>query len=62
MSEIVLSLIPESKSKIVFETLPMDDPKQRKPDITRAAKYLGWKPKVELTSGLIETIDFFKSS
>ena len=62
LSEIVLSLIPESKSKIVFETLPMDDPKQRKPDITRAAKYLGWKPKVELTSGLIETIDFFKSS
>ena len=48
LSEIILSLIPESKSKVIFKNLPMDDPKKRKPDITKAENYLDWKPKVEL--------------
>ncbi len=61
LSEIILSLIPESKSKVIFKNLPMDDPKQRKPDITKAENYLDWKPKVELTSGLIKTINYFKN-
>ena len=61
LSEIILSLIPESKSKVIFKNLPMDDPKKRKPDITKAENYLDWKPKVELTSGLIKTINYFKN-
>ncbi|MDP9347255.1 MAG: GDP-mannose 4,6-dehydratase, partial [Actinomycetota bacterium] len=47
----------ESKSEIVFEELPTDDPKVRRPDITRARELLGWKPKIELREGLRRTID-----
>ena len=50
-----------SKSKIVFKPLPVDDPKQRKPDITRARKLLKWEPKVELADGLSRTIEFFRT-
>ena len=50
-----------SKSKIVFKPLPVDDPKQRKPDITRARKLLQWEPKVELADGLSRTIEFFRT-
>ena len=49
-----------SKSKIVFKPLPVDDPKQRKPDITLARKLLKWEPKVELADGLARTIEFFR--
>jgi len=49
-----------SRSKIVFKPLPQDDPKQRKPDITKAKKILGWSPKVPLTRGLKTTIAYFK--
>ena len=49
-----------SHSKISFKPLPQDDPKQRKPDITRAQKYLHWKPQVNLASGLVETIEYFR--
>jgi UDP-glucuronate decarboxylase len=48
------------KSKLVRLPLPADDPKQRQPDITRAAKTLGWQPKVQLEDGLKETIVYFK--
>jgi dTDP-glucose 4,6-dehydratase len=41
-----------SKSEIVFEALPVDDPKQRRPDITRAMQVLGWKPEVDLEDGI----------
>jgi dTDP-glucose 4,6-dehydratase len=44
--------ITGSKSEIVFEALPVDDPKQRRPDITRAMQVLGWKPEVDLEDGL----------
>jgi len=44
----ILELIPESTSKIVFEPLPQDDPKQRKADNRLAKEKLGWEPKVEL--------------
>lgn len=50
-----------SKSKIVFEPLPSDDPMQRKPDITLAKKVLDWEPKIKLEEGLGRTIDFFKT-
>ena len=50
----------DSKSKITYKPLPMDDPKQRKPDITLAKKYLQWKPKIKLHQGLQETIRWFQ--
>jgi dTDP-glucose 4,6-dehydratase len=49
-----------AKSKINFKPLPVDDPKQRKPDITLARKLLKWEPKVELADGLARTIEFFR--
>lgn len=49
-----------SRSKIVFKPLPQDDPKQRKPDISRARKYLRWEPKVPLAAGLTKTIEYFR--
>ena len=49
-----------SRSKIVFKPLPQDDPKQRRPDIARARKILGWTPKVPLHKGLTKTIEYFR--
>jgi dTDP-glucose 4,6-dehydratase len=49
-----------SKSDIVFERLPVDDPKVRQPDIDRAKSKLGWEPRVSLDDGLRDTIEFFK--
>lgn len=46
--------------KIVFQPLPKDDPKQRRPDISRARELLGWEPGVSLEQGLLETIAYFK--
>jgi UDP-glucuronate decarboxylase len=51
-----------SASKLVFEPLPVDDPRQRKPDISLAAKQLDWHPKVSLEDGLKETIRYFRAS
>lgn len=51
-----------SRSKIVFQPLPGDDPKQRKPDITLAKEKLrGWEPKIQLEEGLLKAIDYFKA-
>ena len=49
-----------SKSTITYEPLPVDDPKQRRPNITRAKELLGWGPKVDLETGLRQTIEYFK--
>jgi len=49
-----------SKSEILFCPLPLDDPKQRRPDISVAKQVLGWEPKIALDDGLIETIRYFK--
>lgn len=49
--------VAESRSEIVFEALPTDDPQQRQPDITRAKQLLGWEPEVELRDGLRRTIE-----
>jgi len=50
-----------SHSKMVFKPLPQDDPKQRRPDITRARKILKWEPKVPLAGGLAKTIEYFRA-
>lgn len=50
-----------SGSKIIFKELPIDDPRQRKPDITLAKERLGWSPAVDLESGLKLAIDYFKT-
>jgi len=50
-----------SKSEIVYEELPVDDPKVRQPDISKAKQKLGWEPKVSREDGLQKTIDYFKS-
>ena len=49
-----------SRSKLIEEPLPADDPKQRRPDIGLARQVLGWEPKVALEQGLIRTIDYFR--
>lgn len=51
----------DTTSSIVFKSLPTDDPKQRKPDISLAKKLLGWEPKTDRATGLRITIDYFKS-
>jgi dTDP-glucose 4,6-dehydratase len=51
-----------SKSCIRYEPLPQDDPRQRRPDISKARKLLGWEPKVELEAGLRLSLDYFKKA
>jgi dTDP-glucose 4,6-dehydratase len=53
--------LARSKSKIEHRELPVDDPKQRQPDIARARKLLGWEPEVPLEEGLKRTLDYFRS-
>src|SRR5512136_336804 len=50
-----------SRSTVVFKPLPQDDPRQRRPDITRARKLLGWEPTVPLEQGLVRTIEYFRA-
>ena len=59
LAETVIKLT-NSKSKVRFENLPDDDPKQRKPDISKAKEILEWEPLVELEDGLLKTIEYFK--
>jgi dTDP-glucose 4,6-dehydratase len=49
-----------SRSKIIFKPLPQDDPRQRRPDITRARTILKWEPRVKLAAGLVKTIEYFR--
>jgi len=60
LAEIVKRLT-NSNSEIVSKPLPQDDPKQRKPDITKAKEVLGWSPEVALEDGLIKTIEYLKT-
>ena len=56
----VIIEMTNSKSNIVYKPLPEDDPKVRKPDITRAQTLLGWEPNVDLRTGLTSTIEYFR--
>ena len=60
IAQIIIKMT-NSSSQIVFKPLPEDDPKVRKPDITRAQTQLGWSPKVSIADGLTETIRYFKN-
>ena len=60
IAETIISMTG-STSKIVYRPLPTDDPKQRRPDITRARTLLGWEPKVQLEEGLVKTIEYFRT-
>jgi dTDP-glucose 4,6-dehydratase len=53
--------LADSKSQIVHRDLPIDDPKQRRPDITHAKELLGWEPEVSLEDGLSRTLEYFRS-
>ncbi len=59
MAENIIA-ITGSKSKIIYEPLPIDDPKVRQPDISTAIRILDWKPKVEVAEGLIKTMEYFR--
>jgi dTDP-glucose 4,6-dehydratase len=59
-AEEVVKLVGGS-SKIIYEPLPVDDPKQRQPDITKAKELLGWEPRVSRSEGLRITLDYFKN-
>jgi dTDP-glucose 4,6-dehydratase len=52
--------ITGSQSRIIHQPLPMDDPRVRRPDITKAQKILNWKPQIELKDGIRKTIPYFK--
>jgi UDP-glucuronate decarboxylase len=59
LAETVLAMVGGS-SRLIFQALPQDDPKQRQPDITLAHKALGWQPSVRLEEGLEKTVDYFR--
>lgn len=61
VAKLILKLT-DSKSKIIYTPRPVDDPSLRKPDVTKAIKILKWKPKIDFTQGLKETIKYFKNN
>jgi dTDP-glucose 4,6-dehydratase len=60
-AEVVLE-VTGSRSKIRYESLPQDDPKQRRPDISKAKTLLGWEPKIDLRTGLQMSLEYFRSA
>src|SRR5579863_6336434 len=56
-----IRVLTGSKSRIIHEPLPQDDPKQRKPDISKARRVLGWEPEVSLEEGLLPTVEYFRN-
>jgi dTDP-glucose 4,6-dehydratase len=57
----IIAMVPGTRSTIVYKDLPQDDPKRRRPDITRAQTLLGWNPTVERGDGLRRTLEFFRT-
>jgi dTDP-glucose 4,6-dehydratase len=57
----IIGMVPGTKSTIVFKDLPQDDPKRRRPDITRAQTLLGWNPTIDRGEGLRRTLEYFQS-
>lgn len=61
LANIIITMVDDTTSKIIFQDLPQDDPKKRKPDIEKANKYLDWIPITDLKNGLEKTIKFFSN-
>ncbi len=61
LAKLVKKMIPQSTSQIIKKELPQDDPKLRCPDITLAKEILDWEPKIGLETGIIKTIEYFKT-
>ncbi len=61
LAEEIIALVEGTKSRIVYNDLPEDDPKRRRPDITKAQTLLGWNPKVDRAEGLTRTLAYFRS-
>jgi dTDP-glucose 4,6-dehydratase len=57
----IIAMVPGTKSTIVYRDLPQDDPKRRRPDITRARQLLGWEPTIDRADGLRRTLEYFRS-
>ena len=57
----IIAMVPGTKSTITYHDLPQDDPKRRKPDITRAQSLLGWNPTIDRPDGLRRTLEFFRT-
>ena len=58
LAELVIDMV-NSRSKVIHKDLPVDDPRQRRPDITLARETLGWEPTIQLREGLSKTIAYF---
>jgi dTDP-glucose 4,6-dehydratase len=61
LAEEIIALVEGTKSKVVYEDLPEDDPKRRRPDITKAQTLLGWNPVVDRADGLRTTLEYFRT-
>ena len=60
LAEMTVEMIPEARGKLVYQPLPRDDPRRRRPDIALAKELLGWEPKITLREGLPKTIAYFR--
>lgn len=60
LAEMTLEFLPDTGSRLVYQSLPKDDPKRRRPDITLAKELLNWEPKITLREGLPKTIEYFR--
>jgi dTDP-glucose 4,6-dehydratase len=58
----IIAMVPGTKSKIAYRDLPQDDPRRRRPDITRAQQLLGWNPTIDRADGFRRTLDYFKTA
>ena len=59
LAKLIINLT-KSKSEIIFQPLPSDDPVKRRPDITLAKKILNWQPEISTETGILKTIEYFK--
>ena len=57
----IIAMVPGTKSTIDYRELPQEDPKRRRPDITRARTLLGWEPTIDRADGFKRTLDYFKA-
>jgi len=61
LAEEIIAMVPGTRSTVVYRDLPQDDPKRRRPDITKARAMLGWEPKIDRAEGLQRTLDYFRT-